>query len=285
MLKNTIKYAFALLGIFLLAACDKTYEKIEDIDEAKIQDYIKKNNFTMQKDPAGFYYQVVKEGTGDVLLNKDSILYNFNIKSMSGTIYQDTIADGNVGKYLGYVSPEAYRKALLTVKRGGSVRVILPSYLAFGKEGSGNIPSNEVIVSEITTYPYKKQWELDDVRILAFLKKNNITATKHSSRVYYQVIKEGTGSDVIDLNSTLVLNYTGRLLNGTTFDSSNSGTFSSTLTTLIRGWQKVVPLFKKGAKIRIFIPSDLAYGTTGSGSTIPQNSVLDFDIEIVNVTN
>ncbi|WP_182923401.1 FKBP-type peptidyl-prolyl cis-trans isomerase [Pedobacter planticolens] len=283
MRKKLTIYSFALLGILvLLNSCKKEYETIESIDDAKIQTYIKQNNLTMTKDPSGFYYQVVDQGTGDIMLNKDSVLYDFNIKSLTGVSYQAKNTNSNFGNYLGYITPTPYRIALTNLKRGGSVKVIFPSYLAFGKNGSGNIPSNEVLISEISTYPQKTQWQLDDARIVAFLAAKGITATKDPSRVYYQVLTQGTGTDVIDQNSTLVVKYTGRLLDGTVFDSSTA--FTTTLTGVIAGWGKVLPLFKSGAKIRIFIPSNLAYGASATGS-IPQNSALDFDIEIVSVTN
>ncbi|MFI5450949.1 FKBP-type peptidyl-prolyl cis-trans isomerase [Pedobacter sp. UC225_61] len=256
---------------------------IESIDEAKIQAYIKQNNLTMTKDPSGFYYQIVEQGTGDVMLNKDSVFYDFNIKSLSGVEYQKKSTISNFGNYLGYITPSPYRIALTNLKRGGSVKVIFPSYLAFGKNGSGNIPSNEVLISEISTYTQKTQWELDDVKIKAFLSAKGITAIKDPSRVYYQVLTPGTGTDVIDQNSTLVVKYTGRTLDGTVFDSNNS--YTTTLTGVIAGWGKVLPLFKSGAKIRLFIPSDLGYGVAGNGTAIPGNSILDFDIEIVSVTN
>jgi len=284
MRKKITLYTFALLGtLMLLNSCKKEYESIESIDEAKIQAYIKQNNLTMTKDPLGFYYQVVEQGTGDVMLNKDSVFYDFNIKSLSGVSYQEKNANGNFGNYLGYIVPTPYRIALTNLKRGSSVKVIFPSYLAFGKNGNGNIPSNEVLISEISTYPQKTQWELDDTKIMAFLTSKGITATKDPSRVYYQVLTAGTGTDAISQNSTLVVKYTGRTLNGTVFDSNAS--YTDVLNMFIPGWRKVLPLFKSGAKIRLFIPSDLAYGVNGNGSAIPANAILDFDIEIITVTN
>jgi FKBP-type peptidyl-prolyl cis-trans isomerase FkpA len=283
MRKKLTIYSFALLGVLVLFnSCKKEYETIESIDEAKIQAYIKQNNLTMTKDPSGFYYQVVNQGTGDIMLNKDSVFYDFNIKSLTDIVYQAKSTKNNYGTYLGYITPAPYRIALTNLKRGGSVKVIFPSYLAFGKNGSGNIPSNEVLISEISTYAQKTQWDIDDNKILAFLTTKGITATKDPSRVYYQILTQGTGTSAIDFNSTLVVKYTGRLLDGTVFDSNAS--YSTTLNGLIAGWGKVLPLFTSGAKIRIFIPSDLGYGTTGNGA-VPANAALDFDIEIVSVTN
>jgi len=286
MLKKLTLYSFALLGILvLLNSCKKEYESIESIDDAKIQAYIKKNNLTMKKDPSGFYYQVLTAGTGAPLANKDSVFYTLSVKSLDGASYYNTPAYGNEGTYVGYAYPSSYRIALLGVNRGSTVRVILPSYLAYGKNGNSTVPSNEVIVSELTTYSEDKQWQIDDKKIIAFLAAKGLTATKSSNRVYYKINELGTGT-AVDLGSTVTVKYTGRLLNGTVFDQmTGDQTFVTSIVGggLIKGWEVLLGM-PKGTKVRIFIPSDLAYGTAGSTS-IPTNSILDFDIEIVDVTD
>jgi FKBP-type peptidyl-prolyl cis-trans isomerase FkpA len=283
MRKKNIIYTLALVGMLILFnSCKKEYESIESIDDAKIQTYIKQKNLNMTKDPSGFYYQIITQGTGDVILDKDSVLYDFDLKSLDGTLFQSANSLGNNGNYLGYVTPSPFRIAMLNLKRGGAAKIIIPSHLAFGKNGNGNIPSNEIILTDLSVYNQKSQIQLDDDRINAFLTAKGITAIKDPSRVYYKVLTPGTGTEAIDMHSTVVFSYTGRLLNGTVFDSGTG--FSTTLPYVIQGWQKIIPKFTNGAKIRIFIPSDLAYG--GAGSTgIPMNAPLDFDIEITSVTN
>lgn len=283
-MRKLTTYTLALLGIIVLFnSCKKEYESIESIDDAKIQDYIKKNNLTMTKDPSGFYYQVVTQGTGAPILNKDSVFYNLSIGSLAGTNYYTTAAYTNEGTYLGYISPSSYRTALEGTNRGAKVRVILPSYLAYGKNGNGVVPSNEVIVSEITTDVLPTQWQIDDKRITDFLTAKGITATKSPLRVYYKVNTLGTGTTV-DLASTITVKYTGRTLNGSVFDQSvGDATLVSPLVSLIKGWEVLLGM-QKGAKVRIFVPSDLGYGLSAQ-TGIPGSSVLDFDIELVDVTN
>ena len=132
-----------------------------------------------------------------------------------------------------------------------------------------------------TNVDTQAQLDKDDLLIKDFLASKSITAIKSTSGVYYQVIAAGSGSHTYSANSQVSVKYVGRLLNGSTFDqSSTSVTF--TLGQLIAGWQIGIPYIQKGGKIRLFIPSYYGYGTRGSGS-IPANSVLDFDIELVNV--
>lgn len=297
-MRKITNYLLALFSVLILfTSCKKEYESIKSIDEAKIKDYIAKNNLqNIKSDPSGFYYQIDQPVTGDVFINTDYVLYDVTVKSLlNGTQYLQSPTYANLGNYVGYLNSfyngslssvsydiPAIRTAVLSLKPGGSARILLPSYLAFGKNGAGPIPSNEIIDLYIKTSVYKKQDELDDDKITTFLRTNNITATKHSSGVYYQVLTQGTGTDVIDEHSSLVVKYSGRFLNGTQFDSSES--FTTKLVDVVKGWEEVLPLFKKGAKVRIFIPSSLGYGTGGSGP-IPPNAVLDFTIEITNVTN
>jgi len=122
--------------------------------------------------------------------------------------------------------------------------------------------------------------ESEDGQITAFASANNIAAMKHSSGLYYQIIDAGTGTMPMS-NSTVTATYTGKLLNGTTFDS---GTASFPLSGVIEGWQIGIPLIKKGGKIKLIIPSTYAYGCNGSPrGGIPPNAVLFFDISLVDV--
>jgi len=114
----------------------------------------------------------------------------------------------------------------------------------------------------------------DDASIQAYIKTNNITATKDPSGLYYSIIKPGTGS-YPTATSSVSVNYTGTLLNGTIFDTAASTSFS--LAGVIKGWQIGIPHINTGGTILLLIPSALGYGTSASGS-IPANSVLIFTI-------
>lgn len=122
----------------------------------------------------------------------------------------------------------------------------------------------------------------DDQIIQDYIADNNIDATKHSSGLYYVITTEGSGSHPA-ANSTVVVKYSGYLTDNNVFDQTegnNSATFN--LHGLISGWQIGIPLLKVGGKGTFFLPSALGYGSQGTGS-IPANSVLIFDIELVNI--
>lgn len=121
-----------------------------------------------------------------------------------------------------------------------------------------------------------EQLKHDTELIENYLDENNFTAEKTSSGVYYIISNAGTGTHP-SINSQVTVQYTGKLLDGTGFDS-NTATFS--LANVIEGWQIGIPLFKTNGRGKLIIPSTLAYGSDGSGS-VPANAVLVFDIHLI----
>ena len=125
------------------------------------------------------------------------------------------------------------------------------------------------------------QEELDDSSIQTYLSDNGLVATKHNSGLYYIISDSGFGGNP-DINTTVSVYYRGTLLDGTEFDKTlaPSPALVYPLSALIPGWQIGIPLFQKGGKGKLFIPSALGYGAKATGN-IPKNSVLIFDIELV----
>ena len=105
-----------------------------------------------------------------------------------------------------------------------------------------------------------------------------------ASGLQYQVLKEADGPKP-SATSTVTVHYTGKLLNGTVFDSSveRGEPASFPLNGVIAGWTEGLQLMPKGSKFRFFIPSNLAYGETGSPPKIPGYSTLIFDVELLNI--
>jgi FKBP-type peptidyl-prolyl cis-trans isomerase FkpA len=126
------------------------------------------------------------------------------------------------------------------------------------------------------------QPEVDDQTIQNYLTSKNLTAIKDPSGLYYVMNVIGTGVSPTS-SSTVEVKYKGTLVNGTVFDQTAADkTFTYALNALIKGWQIGIPLMKKGGKATFFIPSGLGYGGIATGP-IPANSVLIFDIELIDV--
>jgi FKBP-type peptidyl-prolyl cis-trans isomerase FkpA len=126
-----------------------------------------------------------------------------------------------------------------------------------------------------------KQAAADDAAIQAYITTNGITATKDPSGLYYQVITPGTGA-YPTVTSSITVNYSGKLLNGTVFSSGTINNYS--LSGLIPGWQIGIPHINTGGRILLLIPSALGYGDTVNNS-IPPNSVLIFTIDLTGFSN
>lgn len=114
----------------------------------------------------------------------------------------------------------------------------------------------------------------------SYANANGITATKHSSGLFYQVTNPGTGA-VPSLANTVSVTYTGKLLDGTTFESRTTP-LNLALNQVITGWQIGLQQIKKGGSIKLIIPSSMAYGCAAVGS-IPPNSILYFEVNLIDV--
>ncbi len=122
----------------------------------------------------------------------------------------------------------------------------------------------------------------------AFLAQNAQKAgvTTLPSGLQYEVLTEGSGAKP-SLKSSVTTHYHGTLINGTVFDSSYQRGQPATFPVngVIAGWTEALQLMGEGAKYRLYIPSDLAYGKRGAGRDIPGDTALIFDVELLKVNN
>jgi len=134
-----------------------------------------------------------------------------------------------------------------------------------------------------------KQDELSQVNIKegeAFLAANKVKegVITTESGLQYKVITAGNGA-IPTADDKVKVHYTGKLINGTVFDSSveRGQPAEFPVKGVIPGWTEVLQLMKTGAKYEVYIPSALAYGPRGQGQQIAPHSTLIFDVELLSI--
>ncbi|HEY4197505.1 MAG TPA: FKBP-type peptidyl-prolyl cis-trans isomerase [Mucilaginibacter sp.] len=139
---------------------------------------------------------------------------------------------------------------------------------------------------------YKAQAAIDDKIIANYITANNLTGkmlkTSDTSGVYYQIIKKGIGSDLYTLSTQVTVSDTGRgMISGKVFYQTNDFHPSYILQQTILGWQLGIPKINKGGIVRLLIPSRYAYGPSKQQQIgiDTANAILDFTIQVYNITN
>ncbi|MDE5595869.1 MAG: FKBP-type peptidyl-prolyl cis-trans isomerase [Muribaculaceae bacterium] len=104
------------------------------------------------------------------------------------------------------------------------------------------------------------------------------------SGLQYEILKEGDGAKPAATDQ-VVVHYTGKLIDGTVFDSSEERGVPATfgVTQVIPGWVEALQLMPVGSTWRLFIPSALAYGPQGAGGVIGPNQTLIFDVSLLEI--
>ncbi len=122
-------------------------------------------------------------------------------------------------------------------------------------------------------------------QLVSYATSNNINYVTHSSGFLYEIINPGSGPAPVS-TSVITVNYVGKHFNNTVFDSSATP-YSNNLSNLIDGWKLGLPLLKKGGRLKLIIPSALAYSCVGSkrGDTyvIQPNEPIFFDLTLLDV--
>ena len=113
-------------------------------------------------------------------------------------------------------------------------------------------------------------------------KKKGVTVT--ASGLQYEIIKTGEGKNAV-ATDTVKVEYVGKLIDGTEFDSTakHGEPAEFQVDQVIKGWSEALQLMNAGSKLRLVIPTELAYGENGAAPMIEPNSVLVFDVEMVSI--
>lgn len=137
-------------------------------------------------------------------------------------------------------------------------------------------------ITSCSTYS-KEELKQFDTTIAKYAAKQPVKYEKSESGLYYYIENEGQGESTIRLTDEVTFAYEGRFLDGKVFDkqtAENPVTYKTKA--LIGGWKEVFAYLKKGGKAKIIVPPQLGYGDHEL-KDIPKNSILVFDLEIIDV--
>ena len=127
-----------------------------------------------------------------------------------------------------------------------------------------------------------KNKQASDAFLAENKKKQGVTTT--ASGLQYEVITPGSGESP-KATDQVTVHYRGTLTDGTVFDSSYDRGEPATFPVngVIKGWVEALQLMKPGAKYKLYIPPDLAYGDRGAGGVIGPNQALVFEVELISI--
>jgi FKBP-type peptidyl-prolyl cis-trans isomerase FkpA len=315
-MKQTL-FTLLLLSTIGLISCRKkgAEQNIKQYDESQIQSYISANGITgmvkdtVGQDTTGIYYKILTspKTVSTIITDTSKISFVFTLKSFDGKYSSTDTIENHYDGYVGHITldalPLGLRLAILNnlKYRGYSMRILIPSHLAYGVYGYGTgstentssrISGNQCldyyvhVINNINAPVADNEATYDDQVIQQYMKHENFTDyIKTSTGLYYKIIKQGTGTAFINQNSTVECTYTGMLLNNVQFDSGNNGADSVSLEVpdIRVGMQEALTHATKGTLMSMIMPSALGYGEV-SQTGIPTNSCLRFEFQVVDVT-
>jgi len=259
-----------------------------------------------KKDKEGFYYKfhIVNKGETQPQLG-DIVEMTFNLRTVDSILVENSPLRDQI---IESVYPGDIYAAIQKMHLGDSATFILDcdtfAYYFWGQDNPFNskdlyfdLKLNEITPKEEfeaiqaeRTRQYEEMIEeykvAEDSLINDYIAKNNIKVKPTERGIYVIKKVSGTGK-VITKGLKVSVHYTGKLIDGTVFDSSveRGEPIEFTVGTgqMIDGWEEAVLLMRGGDKATILIPSKLAYGSSGAGYIIPPYAPLIFEMEIVSV--
>ncbi len=290
---------FAAITSILFTSCLKSnpdpnagFEEQWKMDTTAIGSYLRSNNITTLTDASGVRFVIDSLAVGFPPRNASTVKFKYKGRFLSGTIFDEGATSGPVNNFV-----SGFQVGLLLMTEGSKARVYIPSGLGYGSNGSGSIPPNTNIMFElqltevVKSETEKQQLATDTVAIDQYLASNSINAVHDKSGIRYVVTQLGTGAKPT-LYSKIKVKYSGKLMSGGTefFNGTvePSSDFDSRVIGYIFGLQAALPNLPVGSKATVYIPSGLGFGSqaiTSGSASIPANSNLIYDVELLDIVN
>ncbi|MDN4164527.1 FKBP-type peptidyl-prolyl cis-trans isomerase [Cytophagales bacterium LB-30] len=287
------KGSVALLGAAMMFAC---------------------NSGGLETTSTGLRYTMVKKGDGPKPKDGEFVIMNLSLLNHTDSVIFSTATNGSqeVFQYYDSLMPKngSIEEAISMLSKGDSITLkvaadsiyrgsMTPPGVTKGTDLTIHIGLADILDQagfeawQMAEYQKRQekmlamaaeQMAIDKALITDFLTEKGIEAQSTANGLYYVITQEGSGATP-ERGQKVTVHYKGTLLDGTPFDSSYDRgapfTFTLGVGQVIRGWDEGLALLNKGAKATLYIPSPLAYGSSQRGPVIKPNSVLMFEVEMV----
>lgn len=264
------KLIIGLFSFLLILGCKKDDTPNSDM---QIADYVVAEGLNVTTSASGLRYEFQEEGMGEFPISNSILEISFTGKLIDGTVFAEGSTPINV-----YITNQiaGLQEGFRLMQVGSKATFIIPPEIGFGAVARGSIPANSVIIYEIELLEIDNRIQ---TTIDQYISDNNLTASETPEGLFY-VLNEPGGAAKPNIESSIEINYVGKFIDGEIFDQSGDNPANFPLSNLIRGWQIGIPLMGRGGDGVFIIPPQLGYGEDGR-ATIPGNSVLIFDIELL----
>lgn len=235
--------------------------------------------------PSGLKYVLFTENkTGEKVTPGSRASVHYSGYFTDGRLFDSSVERGEpitlkVGA--GQVIP-GWDEGLALLRKGEKAKLIIPYQLAYGEQGRSPVipPKSDLIfdVEIMNVFPAIVPVKYD---------VSKLTPQKTASGLTYYEVNRGTNPTQAAAGKTVKVHYTGYLADGKMFDSSVERgepiEFPLGQGYVIKGWDEGIALMHVGDKLRLVIPSNLAYGDQGHPPVIPEKAELTFDVELIEV--
>jgi len=294
--------AFGLLvvGSVMLTSCLDNDVPVNEFEEQWKRDttsigiHIRTNGIPALKDASGIYFNITQQGSGFPPTSRSEVRFGYKLTLIGGTTVLDE-DDEAISDILDLVPGMQIGLSMMTP--GSKAIIFVPSGYAYGGANLPGIPANSNLRFEVeligvtVTTAERNQLGADTVALDQYLTTNSIEGVvKDTTGLRYVITEEGEGP-AATLYNKVKLNYSGKVLTtGAVFFTGSNGptdNFDSRVINYIYAFQAGLTKMKAGTKATLYVPSVLGFGSqsvTGAGGvTIPSNSNLIYEIELVEI--
>lgn len=286
-------------------------DSLKAIEPGLIAQYIADHQITAIPDSNGIYYIEKEAGKGKQAAKEMWVDVHYSVSMLNGAVLfnsRDRGADPMQFQVGNRFENDGFQLVVQKMKKGGKAEALIPSLLAFGAQGAGDVVPpytplyyNIELVDVMTMDEWDrkrtdklamdaaeklKKQNAEKEAIAKYIADNGYTPTEQlpTGITYIEQVK-GAGPKPVN-KETVKVHYTGRLLDGTKFDSSvdrgEPFSFTIGMGQVILGWDKGIPLMTVGSKGLLIVPFDQGYGDRQAGS-IPPFSTLVFEVELLEI--